>query len=101
MQPVTSSSNYCPENLLDALAEKLGVKSDAGLSRVLDISPSTISRMRHRRIPIYPAILIRMNEISGLSIMELRALAGDRRTKPRPGLITVRNWRNKQTRGPN
>ena len=75
--------NYDPNNLLDALIEKLNLKNDAALSRALEVAPPVISKIRHRRLPVGASLLIRMHETTGMSIRELRDLMGDRRTKYR------------------
>jgi hypothetical protein len=72
---------YDPNNLLDSLIEKLHLKNDAALSRALEVAPPVISKIRHRRLPVGPSLLIRMHEVSDLSIRELRVLMGDRREK--------------------
>lgn len=73
--------NYDPNHLLDALIEKLHLKNDAALSRALEVAPPVISKIRHRRLPVGASLLIRMHEVSELSIRELRELMGDRREK--------------------
>lgn len=78
--------DYDPNRLLDALLAKLALKNDAALSRALAVEAPTISKIRHKRIRVGAAMLLRMHEISTLSIEELRALMGDRRTRVRmPG----------------
>ncbi len=72
---------YDPNNLLDALIEKLKLKNDAALSRALEVAPPVISKIRHRRLPVGASLLIRMHEVSDLSIKDLRILMGDRRDK--------------------
>ncbi|WP_194723279.1 hypothetical protein [Noviherbaspirillum malthae] len=72
---------YDPNNLLDALIEKLNLKNDAALSRALEVAPPVISKIRHRRLPVGASLLIRMHEVSDLSIKDLRVLMGDRRDK--------------------
>ncbi len=72
---------YDPNNLLDKLIEKLGLKNDAALSRALEVAPPVISKIRHLRLPVGASLLIRMHEVSGLTIRELRQLMGDRRAK--------------------
>ncbi len=72
---------YDPNRLLDALIEKLSLKNDAALSRILEVAPPVISKIRHRRLPVGASLLIRMHEVSDLTIQELRALMGDRRAK--------------------
>jgi len=72
---------YDPNNLLDSLIEKLHLKNDAALSRALEVAPPVISKIRHRRLPVGASLLLRMHEVSDLSIRELRILMGDRREK--------------------
>ncbi len=73
--------NYDPNNLLESLIEKLNLKNDAALSRALEVAPPLISKIRHRRLPVGASLLIRMHEVSDLSIKDLRLLMGDRRNK--------------------
>lgn len=91
---ITDHVNYDPNHLLDALIEKLHLKNDAALSRALEVAPPVISKIRHRRLPVGASLLIRMHEVSELSIRGLRELMGDRREKfrisdkqfkPKPG----------------
>jgi plasmid maintenance system antidote protein VapI len=72
---------YDPNNLLESLIERLNLKNDAALSRALEVAPPLISKIRHRRLPVGASLLIRMHEVSDLSIKDLRELMGDRRTK--------------------
>lgn len=74
---------YDPNNLLDHLIKTLGLKNDAALSRALEVAPPVLSKIRHRRLPVGASLLIRMHEISDISIRELRDLMGDRRDKHR------------------
>jgi hypothetical protein len=59
------------------------LKNGAALSIVLEVTPPVISKIRHRRLPVGASILIRMHEVSDLSITQLRELLGDRRKKYR------------------
>lgn len=72
---------YDPNNLLESLIKKLNLKNDAALSRALEVAPPLISKIRHRRLPVGASLLIRMHEVSDLSIKDLRELMGDRRNK--------------------
>ena len=74
-------TQYDPNNLLESLIERLNLKNDAALSRALEVAPPLISKIRHRRLPVGASLLIRMHEVSQLSIKDLRSLMGDRRTK--------------------
>ncbi|MFT5644221.1 MAG: hypothetical protein ACI83P_001775 [Janthinobacterium sp.] len=71
---ITASATYNPNRVLDAIIEKLQLKNDAALSRVLEVAPPVISKIRHNTLPIGATILIRMHEVSDLSIRELREL---------------------------
>lgn len=70
-----------PAKLLDALVEHLGLKNDAALSRVLQMSPPWISKLRSKTLPVSAAVLVRMHDVTGLSIRDLRALMGDNRRR--------------------
>jgi len=72
---------YDPDNLLGTLIKQLNLKNDAALSRALEVAPPVISKIRHRRLPVGASLLIRMHEVTNLSISELRELMGDRRGK--------------------
>lgn len=64
--------NYDPGKLLNAVIEKLGLKNDAALSRVLEVEPPMISKVRNKKLPVGAVLLIRMHEVSDLSIRDLR-----------------------------
>lgn len=72
---------YDPNRLLDALIEKMKLKNDAALSRALEVAPPVLSKIRHRRLPVGASMLIRMHELTDISIRELREMMGDRRDK--------------------
>jgi plasmid maintenance system antidote protein VapI len=81
--PQTLPPGYNPNYLLDVMLEKLKLKNDAALSRMLEVAPPVISKIRHRRLPVGASMLIRLHEVSDLSVAELRGLLGDRRQKYR------------------
>ncbi len=74
---ITSQIHYDPSNLLDALIVHLGLKNDAALARTLEIASSMVSKIRNHGLPVSGAMLIRMHEVSELTIGELRILMGD------------------------
>lgn len=74
---------YNPNKLLDTLLGNLNLKNDAALSRALEVSPPIISKIRHHKLPVGASMLIRMHEVSEMSIRDLRYLMGDRRNKYR------------------
>ena len=72
---LASQESYNPNHLLDILLGKMQLKNDAALSRLLEVAPPVISKIRHHRLPVGASLLIRMHD--------LRDLMGDRRTKYR------------------
>ena len=67
-------AEYDPNRVLDAIIAKLRLKNDAALSRVLEVAPPVISKIRHNTLPIGATLLLRMHEESEFSIRELREL---------------------------
>jgi hypothetical protein len=68
-------SSFVPNKLLDTLIEKMHLKNDAELCRVLEVQPPIISKIRHRKLAVGATILLRMHEKSELSIRELKELS--------------------------
>jgi hypothetical protein len=66
--------NSCPDRLLDFLIERLKLKNDAALCRILKLPPPVISKIRHQKLSIGAGMLIRMHEVTGLSIYGLKAI---------------------------
>lgn len=85
-------TTYVPNRLLDTLLALLNLKNDAALSRMLEVTPPVISKIRHRRLPVGASLLIRMHEATGMSIRELRDLMGDRRKHWRMVGVDSRSW---------
>lgn len=71
-----TNPNYQPGNLFDRAGEKLGTKSDAQLARQIGTSAPRVSRMRNKILPVTGGILIRLNELTGIAIGDLREMAG-------------------------
>lgn len=80
---------YDPERLLTYLTHFLQLKNDVALSRALRISHALLRAIREQRLAIAGALLMQMQEVSQLSIVELRALMGDRRRKCRMRLLVT------------
>ena len=78
-----NEETYDPNRLLDAVIEKLNLKNDAALCRMLGISPPVVSKIRHRRLPVGASLLIRLHELTDWNVLALRDLMGDRRQKLR------------------
>lgn len=75
-------SSFVPNKLLDTLIEKMKLKNDAELCRVLEVQPPIISKIRHRKLAVGATILLRMHEKSDISIKELKELTAQAGTTP-------------------
>ena len=82
-RPIETQPGYDPDRLLDAMLEKLQLKNDAALCRALEVAPPVISKVRHRRLPVGASLLIRLHEVTDMSVAQLREILGDRRQKYR------------------
>ena len=58
--------------VLDTVIARLALKNDAALSRLLEMTPSAISKLRHGRLALGASVLLRMQEVSGIDIRELK-----------------------------
>ena len=70
-----NQSNHKTANIHRLLSEvsiAVGAKNDAALSRILEVKPALISKLRHRITPATSSMLVRMSEATGLSIYALR-----------------------------
>ena len=74
---------FNPNHLLDTIMERMHLKNDAALCRLLSVAPPVVSKIRHGRLAVGASLLIRMHEETDISIRELRELMGDRRAKYR------------------
>ncbi len=91
MTPVRTSSlnktSYDPNRLLNTIKERLKLRDDAALSRVLAVSRPIIHSIRHNSLPVGAWLLMRMQEVSQISVAELRSLMGDRRLRIRVAIL--------------
>jgi len=63
---------------LDKIINHFRLKNDAALSRKLEVAPPVISKIRHGRLPVGASLLIRVHEITDISISDLKqVLAGE------------------------
>jgi hypothetical protein len=74
---------YAPEALLNALLDKLQLKHDAELARILKMEKRLLGDIRAGRLQISGSMLMQMQEASGIAIEELRRILGDRRRTSR------------------
>ena len=74
---------FDPNRLFDVLRHRLGLEDDAALAHALHVEPYLIARIREKRAPLDPSLLIRINEATGINMRELRQMMGDRRAEYR------------------
>jgi len=67
--------SFVPNKLLDTLIEKMQLKNDAELCRVLEVQPPIISKIRYGKLNVGATILLRMHEKSNIPIRELKELS--------------------------
>jgi len=60
------------DKVLDMLLEQYGLKYDSALARMLGVAPSIVSKLRNRKLPIGPALLLRILEITNSTLSELQ-----------------------------
>lgn len=77
--PLYKLESYDPEPLLDAISQAISVKSDNALAKALGITQGAMSKIRNKHKPVSAEVLLRMHDISGLSIRQMRNLMGDNR----------------------
>ena len=70
---------YLPEVLFERLCAQLGVKSYSELGVAVGLSPSVISKVRHRKVAISSEILLKIHEATDIPVRELRRWMGDTR----------------------
>lgn len=75
--------HYDPNRLLDHISHRLNLKNDAALARMLEVTSPMISKVRNRHLALGASLLIRIHEVTGLSMRELQDMVGDRRLKYR------------------
>jgi DNA-binding transcriptional regulator YdaS (Cro superfamily) len=78
-EKIEQTARYQPEKLLDGLIVRLGVGSSSALARLVGLSPSVISKVRHKRLAVSGEILLAIHEATDIPIRELRRMMGDTR----------------------
>jgi plasmid maintenance system antidote protein VapI len=71
-----NNPSYSPATLLDAMLGRYELKNDAALARALQLPPPVISKLRSKQVGITPAILLRMHEVTGWAVSDLKARMG-------------------------
>ena len=69
------SNKQDPCKFLDTLIKHLKLRTDADLSRALGMGPPVISKIRHGKHGIGATLLLRVHELTGLHVREIRTWA--------------------------
>lgn len=64
----TEESIKAANALLDTVISQLGLKNDAHLSRLTDLPPPAISKLRHGKLRITSEVLMRLYIATGISM---------------------------------
>ena len=80
---VPELGSYDSNHLLDSILDKLHLADDTALCEALDVDESVIADLRELRREVDAALLIRMHELTDISLAGLRNILGDRRRKSR------------------
>jgi len=59
--------------LLDVLKKNYELKNDAEISRKLDVAPPIISRIRNGKCSASAEIIIKIHEVFGMSIADIKS----------------------------
>lgn len=76
LSTITSAADCNHGAMLDILMENLNVSSDAALSRKLMVPPPVISKLRNNKIGFSAGLLVRIHDVTGMSINSVRAMLG-------------------------
>lgn len=74
---------FNPRKLLDTVVEQKGLKTYTRLAELLGVDRTTLSNIKLRNLAPSHDLMIRIQEVSGLSMREMRDLMDDRRRKIR------------------
>jgi plasmid maintenance system antidote protein VapI len=72
--PVVYLTNGLNLTLLDELLKRFEIKNDRQLSDRLDVAPPVISRIRNKKANASSDFIIRVHEVFGLPIAEIKEL---------------------------
>lgn len=86
LESVAESPAGCNHGvMLDTLMVALKVTSDAALSRKLMVPPPVISKLRNNKIGVSAGLLVRIHDVTGMSINKVRTMLGLPIPQPREG----------------
>jgi hypothetical protein len=69
---------------------RLELKNDAGFAKALKVEAPIIEKVRSSSLPLGGYLLMRLRELTGMSVSDLQGLMGDRRRKFRMNVRLAR-----------
>lgn len=73
-QPAADTRVIPGAALLDYLLQTTGVKNDARLGKLLQLSPPFISKVRHGKLNVSDSLILRVHETLGIPVKKIRAI---------------------------
>lgn len=70
-----------PGRLFDLVMERFSLENDRALARMLDVSPSLISKTRNLKMPVTADLLLRLHEETEMSIRDIKSYLGKKHCK--------------------
>lgn len=84
MKSTEGQIEYQPSRLFDAICKNCALKTDSELAALLGIGNAQICKVRHGQQPLSGQLLLRIHEVTGIEIRQLKSMMGDRRARQRP-----------------
>jgi hypothetical protein len=79
MKPSKDYPAYSPSDLIDHLKALYNLKNDLSFSKTFGFSPAHISKLRHKKTIVSPHFLLRIHDVSQISISDLKKMMKDNR----------------------
>lgn len=89
VSPATKENIEANNSVFNLVRQTCGFRNDAALSRALQVAPPVISKLRHGRLLVGPSMVIKLHEVSGISIRELKTHLGMTILESRVGNTTT------------
>lgn len=64
--------------LFDTVMKQQKCKNDAALSRVLEVDPGALSRMRNEKLKVGAVLILRIHKLTKISVEDIEAMIGDK-----------------------
>jgi plasmid maintenance system antidote protein VapI len=70
--------------LFDAILHEKGIRTDGELAEEIGIEPTSLSRLRHGHRPVSDGVILRVHEMTGWSIHDIKVALAMPSRKGRP-----------------